>query len=136
MTKRYKEEAIKRLNILRKRFHLMDECVKAFSENDEVWASEWAGILYTVNDEVAEKIKTFEATENAKVYHVIKTNSNIGLMYSFLYVSKYEDEWALDISDLEYGQPLVYVWNATDDWLSEKGYINITGANGGLVRTG
>lgn len=66
--------------------------------------------------------------------HVIKTQMNFGLMYSFLYVSEYIEEWKMDMEDLGDNQTLAYVVNTTMPDCSEFGTIGIEPSIGGLKR--
>lgn len=79
-------------------------------------------------------IKEFEEESNGLVYHVIKTQMNFGLMYSFLYVSEYIEEWKMDMEDLGDNQTLAYVVNTTMPDCSEFGTIGIEPSIGGLKR--
>ena len=55
-------------------------------------------------------------------------------MYNFLYVSDYEEEWVMDNDDIADNYVMAYVWNKTDDWLSEFGGISVQERFGGLTR--
>ena len=68
------------------------------------------------------------------VYHVVKTRTTFGLMYSFFYVSKYEEEWFMDNADLQEGYAVCYVYNADDELSSEYGSIGFEMKFGGIVR--
>ena len=99
-----KAEAVKRMKMLK----LDKSVIKEFFQDGTVFYSErqnsiFQAVLYYVsNDEqLARKVKDFEEEYNALVYHVQLTHTAYGKMYSFLYVSKSQDEWALDIEDLE-----------------------------------
>ena len=129
-----KEEAIKRMNIL----GLFKPCIKAFEKYDEVQLTEPTGGLYEFNDdaELKAKIKEFETEYDALVYHVIHTYTQFGELYNFLYVSDYKEEWEFDRADVEAGYAIAYVWNKTDEWMSEMGSIAIRELFGGLVRVG
>ncbi len=81
-----------------------------------------------------QKIRKFEEESNGLVYHVIKTQMNFGLMYSFLYVSEYIEEWKMDMEDLGDNQTLAYVVNTTMPDCSEFGTIGIEPSIGGLKR--
>ena len=89
------------------------------------------GVLYWLNDEEQKMVKDWEEQTGNVVYHVIKNNTEFGICYSLLYVSKYADEWVLDDNDLTEGEPYAYV---TDGWCSEIGRIGIKPAGGGVVR--
>lgn len=129
-----KEEAIKRMKVL----GLFKPCVKAFEKYDELQLTEPTGGLYEFNDnaELNAKIKEFEEEYNALVYHVIHTYTQFGELYNFLYVSDYEEEWEYDNEDVKAGYAVAYVWNKTDEWMSELGGIAVRERFGGLVRVG
>lgn len=131
-----KEEAIKRMVTL----GLFKPCIKAFTKYDEVQLSEPTGGLYEFADDVElnEKVQEFEREHDALVYHVIHSPIRIdGIvmdMYNFLYVSDYEEEYDMDNDDIADGYAMAYVWNKTDDFLSEFGSIAVQERIGGLVR--
>lgn len=127
-----KEEAIKRMKVL----GLFKPCIKAFEKYDELQLTEPTGGLYEFGDnaEVNAKIKEFEEEYNALVYHVIHTYTQFGELYNFLYVSDYEEEWEYDNEDVKAGYAVAYVWNKTDEWMSELGGIAVRERFGGLVR--
>lgn len=129
-----KEEAIKRMKVL----GLFKPCIKAFEKYDELQLTEPTGGLYEFNDnaELNAKIKEFEEEYNALVYHVIHTYTQFGELYNFLYVSDYPEEYEYEMEELEDGYTIAYVWNKTDDWLSELGGIAVRERFGGLVRVG
>ena len=128
-----KKEAIKRMEEL----GLFKPCIRVFIKYDEVQLSEPTGGLYEFSDEeeLNEKIREFEEEYSALVYHVIHTYTEFGELYSFLYVSDDEEEWILDHADINAGYTMAYVWNKTDDWMSELGGIEVQERFGGLVRT-
>ena len=133
-----KVEAINRM----KELGLFDPCIKAFKSRDEVQLSEPTGCLYEFSSdkELTAKVQEFEKENNALVYHVIHTPAMIDGeamdMYSFLYVSDYQEEWEVDNADIKEGYVLAYVWNKTIDYFSEFGSIAVKGMFGGLVRIG
>ena len=129
-----KEEAIKRMNVL----GLFKPCIKAFTKYDELQLTEPTGGLYEFNDnaELNAKVKEFEEEYDALVYHVIHTYTQFGELFNFLYVSDYEEEWEMDNTDIEDGYAMAYVWNKSDDWMSEIGSIVVRERFGGLVRVG
>lgn len=129
-----KEEAIKRMKVL----GLFKPCINAFEKYDELQLTEPTGGLYEFNDnaELNAKIKEFEEEYNALVYHVIHTYTQFGELYNFLYVSDYEEEYEFEMEELEDGYAIAYVWNKTDEWMSELGGIAVRERFGGLVRVG
>ena len=80
-------------------------------------------------------IKEWEKVYNSLVYHIIHDYTNIGELYTLLYVSKYEEEWEYDNTDIEAEEPICYVINKDDEYSSEFGHCIIKPANGGLERT-
>jgi hypothetical protein len=129
-----KEEAIKRM----REFGLFNPCIKAFEKYDELQLTEPTGGLYEFNsnEELNVKIKEFENEYDALVYHVIHTYTQFGELFNFLYVSDYEEEWEYDNEDIKAGYAVAYVWNRTDEWMSEIGGIAVQERFGGLVRVG
>ena len=131
-----KQEAIKRMTVL----GLFKPCIRAFTKYDEVQLSEPTGGLYEFSDdaELNEKVQEFEREHDALVYHVIHTPIRIdGIvmdMYNFLYVSDYEEEYDMDNDDIADGYVMAYVWNKSDDFLSEFCSIAVQERIGGLIR--
>lgn len=129
-----KQEAIKRMQAL----GLFKPCIKSFTKYDEVQLSEPTGGLYEFadNEELNAKIKEFEADNDALVYHVIHTYTQFGELYNFLFVGDYEEDWEIDNIGINDGYILAYVWNKSDDWMSEMGDIMVQERFGGIVRVG
>jgi hypothetical protein len=129
-----KVEAIKRMQVL----GLFRPCIRAFEKYDELQLTEPNGGLYEFSDdeELSAKVREFEEEYNALVYHVIHTYTQFGELYNFLYVSDYEEEWEYDNEDVKAGYAVAYVWNKTDEWMSEIGGIAVRELFGGLVRVG
>lgn len=127
-----KAEAINRMKAL----DLYAPYVKSFEKKDEIFLSEMTGGVYEFSDdeELIAKIKEFEEEHSALVYHVIHTMTQFGELYNFLYVSDYEEEWAMDNADIADGYAMAYVWNKTDEWCSEFGSIGVQGKFGGIIR--
>ena len=133
-----KVEALLRM----KKLDLHENAIREFKEEGKLNLSEGAkvfgvpvGVLYWLNDEEQKMVDEFEKEYGGKVYHVVKTSTTFGLLYSMLYVSKHPEEWEDDDKSLEEGYAFAYVKNATDDFLSELGEIMIKPAFGGVVRT-
>ena len=78
--KKMKEEAVSRLL----KWGLHPNVVREFKEEDKLNRSEGPGLLYWLTEEEQQMVKEFEETHNKVVYHLIKTPTNIGLMYSIL----------------------------------------------------
>lgn len=125
-----RREALKRM----KKLNFHPNVLSDFKE-DIINKSELIGILYWLNDEEIKAVREFEAEHESVVYHVIYQSTNIGELYSFLYVKLDDEEWEMDNEGLKQREVLAYVWNKTTPEFSEFGYIGIRPQFGGLVRT-
>lgn len=125
-----RKEALKRM----KKLNFHPNVLSDFKE-DIINKSELIGILYWLNDEEIKAVREFEAEHESVVYHVIYQSTNIGELYSFLYVKLDDEEWEMDNEGLKQREVLAYVWNKTAPEFSEFGYIGIRPQVGGLVRT-
>lgn len=128
-----KIEAIARM----KAWGIFAPIVKQFEKEDLV--SESApplGACFWLNEEQLARVREFEEQNNALVYHVIHSYTNIGEMESYLFVSDYPEEWEMDRQDIGEGSQLVYVVNKDAPDCSEFGSIGIAlTAAAGLRRT-
>lgn len=131
-----KHEALLRM----KKLGLHENAINEFKSEGKLNLSEpgfgnRVGVLFWLNEDEQKMVKEWEKATGNMVYHVIKNRlRDIGLCYSFLYVSKETDEWEVDSTDLEDGCPFVYVKNVDDDFCSEYGRIGIKPGCGGVVR--
>lgn len=126
-----KQEAITRMKMLKLHINAINE----FEKEDVINLSEHGGILYWLNDDQMEYVKTFEQKYNSVVYHVIHNITEFGELLAFLYVSDSEEEWGYDRDDIKEGYACAYVLNLDDDMCSEFGSIGIKPQFGGVVRT-
>jgi len=126
-----KQEAISRMKMLKLHINAINE----FEKEDVINLSEHGGILYWLNDDQMEYVKTFEQKYNSVVYHVIHNVTEFGELLAFLYVSDSEEEWGYDRDDIKDGYACAYVLNIDDDTCSEFGSIGIKPQFGGVVRT-
>ena len=125
------EEAVRRM----KKLGIINDAIKQFKKDGTVMYSEPPlGALYWLNDEQKQLVKEFEQEHGDLVYAVIRCNSTIGKMDSYLYVSDYEEEWEMDNKDIAAGYPMSYTYNYDAPWYSEFGAIGIDKRFGGLVR--
>ena len=127
-----KREAIKRMEVL----DIYAETIRQFEKDGLVSYSEPPlGVNFWLTDEQKKIAKDFEEEHNALVYFVIRSYTNFGTMDSFLFISKYEDEWVLDNNDIKNGYAYAYVYNYDIPEYSEIGLIGVQAKFGGLVRT-
>ncbi len=122
-------EAVDRMKMLQ----LHPNAIREFRDSGTLNAS-YYGALYFLTDGQKERVKKFEDESGGVVYHVIQNYTEIGEMLSFLYVSKYPEEWDMDRADLTDDEPVVYVANLTDENCSEYGHIGIRKLAGGVIR--
>lgn len=133
MKKKQFTEALNRLRIIKEKYKILPYIQQQF-KNDILVISESFGILYDIDAETLKEVRDFEDKYEATVYHIIRSFTEFGVLDSYLYVSKYEEEWGADNEDLQTGFPLVYVNNRDDEFCSEFGSIQFIGINGGLKR--
>lgn len=113
--------------------------IKAFEKHGTITLFERFGGYYIEENnepELFKKIKEFETRTGSLVYAVTHEIFEFGECYSFLCVSKYEEDWPLTIDifvDNIYAWS--YVWNKTSEWCSEYGTIGVKSFGGGIIRT-
>lgn len=129
LKEKQKVEADARIKILK----LFPTAETEFIEEGKLNLSE-CGMLFWLNEQEQELVDNWEEETGNLVYHIIKTKTEFGLLYSFLYVSKREEEWETDLEELKEGYPVAYVHNANDEYCSEYGGICIKSVFGGVMR--
>lgn len=129
-TEKMKAEAVRRM----KQYRMHPNVVREFNEG-KLNESEHFGMLYWLNEKEEQMIKKWENETGNLVYHVVHQWTNIGELYTCLYVSRYEEEWEYDWEDMKKGYQVCHVINITDSKGSESGSCGIEMQNGGLVRT-
>lgn len=144
-------EAVERMHLLGLLDLPEESVIREFQENHEVFVSrplnlgEPVGVLYKLSDAEKRLVEKIEKTEKILIYHVIRNETNVGVMYAMLSVSRYEGDWkterkALENMEAEVVYPLAYVWNVgmgEEDLLEgfgEWGTIAISGGEGGLCQ--
>lgn len=127
------EEAVKRLKLL----DFSNDLIKTFVTENKPFISDTTGFIRELNGKEINMVKEWESDTGNVVYHLIENIAPFGANLSFLYVSKFEDEWYMDCRDLLDCLPIVYVENLTFPDCSEYGSISIYKAlTGGLIRKG
>lgn len=127
-----KEKAIE----LMKKLDIYKPYIKGFKENDEVCFFEGFGGFWAWQDEeLQSKIKKLEEKYNCTVYAVTHEYTDFGELYDFLIVTDYKEEWDDLLTNLQGGfYAFAYVWNKTDNNLSEFGTISLQSFGGGIRR--
>jgi hypothetical protein len=84
--------------------------------------------------ELLKKIKEFEAETGSIVYAVTHEMFWFGECYTFLIVSKYEEEYEMTLEGVKNGYVFSYVWNKSDEMCSGFGDVGIRSFGGGIAR--
>jgi hypothetical protein len=138
-----KKECENRLEILGKN-GLNADFINDFVKYDKVTHLEFGRIfgMYTMYEhdvkedkELLEKIEEFEKTYNTRVFLVTSTDTTIGNLYDFLYVSSHKSEWKDDREILENNETYAYVWNRDYELDSEIGLIGFEHIEGYIHRS-
>lgn len=111
--------------------------IKKFEKDGTITLFEGFGGYYISEDtepELLKKIKEFETEYESIVYAVTHEFFEFGECYSFLIISKYEDEWEYTLNGIQQGYVFAYVWNKDDDYCSEFGDVFIKSFAGGIAR--
>lgn len=144
-----REEAIKRLEILKSKGLKYLPAIKCFKEGKDIGLFENQGFMKSVYyqvklntgdngfyDKLYSKIQEFEKLYNSLVYLILVSHSSFGTLCDFFFVSDCKTEWGNDRDDLWNGYAFVYSYNMDDDFCSEIGEIAFTGdpTCGGIYR--
>lgn len=125
-----REEAISRMKNLK----LMDEVISNF-KNGKLMMSEFAGILYDLNDEAKEAVEKVKEYGYLP-YHIIRTHTEFGELYDVLFVSDNTESWQYERRNKRYKDMYSYCYNATVPDFSSTGTIIVESLNGGVKREG
>lgn len=129
-------EAVSRM----KKLKIHETPINEFISEGKLNKSEHSwGILTWLTDDEMQNVRDFENKYNSVVYHVIKDLTEVGTLYTYLYVSDHEDEWNRENAELEHNRikhVFAYVYNQSIPEFSEFGTVAIEPANGGIVRLG
>ena len=131
-TNEQKQKAIECLKTL----DIYKPYIEAFRRSDRVCFFEGCGGFYVDQEpEIEEKMKEINE-KYGLVYAITHERFEFGECYSFLYISKYKEDWEYAIDDCGDHKFIVsaYVWNITDDWCSELGDVAIKSFGGGIKR--
>ena len=132
-----KEQKAKAIEIM-KQLDIYKPYINDFEKEDKVCFFEmYAGYWVYQEPEIEAKMKELEAEYGCRVYAITHEFTQFGECYSFLLVSKYEEEWDRSVvTEKNKHYAFAYVWNKTDDWCSEFGTIVVHSYGGGIRRIG
>jgi len=113
--------------------------IKKFEKDGTVTLFEGFGGYYideSQEPELLKKIREFEEETGSLVYAVTHNIFEFGECYSFLIISKYDEEWSMTLEEVKDGYAFSYVWNKSVDYCSEFGTIAVKSFGGGIARVG
>ena len=112
--------------------------IEGFEKEDKVCFFEMYGGFWVYQEpEVEAKMKELEKEYGCTVYAITHEFTQFGECYSFLLVSKYEEDWdRCVVSEKNNHYAFAYVWNKDDDWCSEFGTVVVKSFGGGIKRIG
>ena len=121
-----------------KRMDIYKPYIEGFEKEDKVCFFEQFGGFWVYQEpEVEAKMKELEKEYGCTVYAITHEFTQFGECYSFLLVSKYEEEWdRCVVSEKNNHYAFAYVWNKDDDWCSEFGTVVVKSFGGGIKRIG
>lgn len=140
------KEAIARLQILQKK-GLHENVLKEFQASGHILnysermhilpGYPACGILYWVSNvaEYEKIIRDFEVKWDALVYHATLERTEFGTLFDLFFVSKHQEEWEQERTDLKDGYNFGYTFNLDCPMCSEFGTISFKISAGGLIRT-
>ena len=134
MNNKQKAKAIE----IMKQMDIYKPYIEGFEKEDKVCFFEMYGGFWVYQEpEVEAKMKELEKEYGCKIYAITHEYTHFGECYSFLLVSKYEEEWEMcAVSDRNKHYAFAYVWNKDDDWCSEFGTVVVKSFGGGIKRIG
>ncbi len=118
---RMEERAIEILKKLEEKG--LDKEVREYFEQGKLSISHCEVGLKEMSPAEVQAVKEHEEEFNDLIFHAVYTNTNIGPMISYLFISKYEEDWHMDIPLIEENKIYSYVENMNDKICSEYGII-------------
>ncbi len=137
MNTKLEERKIKAIELMKK-LDIYKPYIKGFKENNDVCFFESFGGFWAWQEpEIYEKMKQIEEKYNATCYAITHKFTEFGELYDFLLVTDYKEEWEdLVVKENNTYFAFAYVWNKSDDNLSELGTICLQSFGGGIRRVG
>jgi len=110
--------------------------VEGFADKDMVCFFERFGGYWVYQEpEIEAKMQEIEKQFGCTVYAITHEYTEFGECYSFLYVSKYKEDWKYTLTnDNGTFYAFAYVWNKTYEDCSELGTIGVKSFGGGITR--
>lgn len=133
-----KIEAVKRMELINLKQEIIDDFRRdklSVIENLQTFD----GIYFSINhvpSKIQQEIERLENESGFKIFCVIKSESDCGVMYNCMLVSKYKDDWKQEVGLLKSNIMVAYCVNETYPDCSELGTIVTENHNGFLLRIG
>ena len=129
-----KKEAVRRMKMLQL---LNDKYgpIADFIYNDEVWKSEFRGILYFLDEDEKKAVQEVEnkyKKYDLKVYHCYKAHTEFDEILYMFFVSNDDTPSRFD-RDLKHNIAYIYAYNMSEPAFSEFGSVYVQSLNGGIV---
>lgn len=121
-----------------KRMDIYKPYIEGFEKEGKVCFFEQFGGYWVYQEpEIEAKMKELEEQYGCTVYAITHEFTQFGECYSFLFISKYKEEWNMLVtSEKDKHYAFAYVWNKDDDWCSEFGTVAVKSFGGGIKRIG
>lgn len=130
-TEQMKQEALYRMDLL----SLPENVISRFEHSEDGLMCSFDGIARDIDPALLSLVRKLEETKGIFIFHILHTVTPFGVMYTFLYVSRYEEEWDSDREDAKNRIPLSYVYNMDFPDFSEFGSVKIIPTGHGLIRS-
>ena len=128
-----KEHALEMMKAL----DILPAVVRHFKKEDVLEYSEQNGCVYFLEDDMKEAVKRVEEEHDVLVYFVNRCyHKDFGEMWNMCCVSKYKDDWKVDLAEVKDGYVFCWVENKSAPDLSELGDCVFRPVIGGLCRIG
>ena len=127
-----KAQAIELLN----RLDIYKPYIEGFINDNQVCFFEnFGGYWVYKEQDVYKKMLEIENEYDCTVYAITHEYTSFGECYSFLYVSKYKNEWPYSlVTENGIHCATAYVWNKSCEDFSELGTVGVKSFGGGITR--
>lgn len=106
--KELKQECMKRLEILK----FDDKVIEDFNGKDKLYVTNMSNknLVDIAYNEIIQVIKVFEKSNNVRIYHIVKVETDNSIVIYLLYVKRNKREWKNEREDLRNGFTEVYFY--------------------------
>lgn len=109
--------------------------INGFEKGDICYFENFGGYWAYQDEELMAKIKEIEEEYNCLVCAITHEFAEFGELYDLIVVTDYPEEWEIDRKiDNQTFSVFAYVWNKSDEDMSEFGNIGIKSFGGGIRR--